>query len=334
MDDAGTGTAAGGADWPQLRVADWSATRDTLHMWTQVVGKIRLAKAPMLNHWWQTPLYVTPRGLTTSSIPDGRRLFDIEMDFLDARMRIRTSDGGSRAVVLEPKSVAEFYAETMAALRELDVDVAVRPVPVEVPLAVPFAQDTGHASYDAAAVRLFWGQLVQAVRVITAFRSAFVGKVSPVHFFWGGFDLACTRFSGRTAPPHPGGVPNCADWVMVEGYSHELSSCGFWPGGGEEGAFYAYAYPEPEGFRAAAVQPEAARYDEALGQFLLPYEAVRTAPDPDRAVLAFLQSTYVAAADLGAWDRAALERGPVELGAVDGFDAGRESQRRDRRTDV
>jgi hypothetical protein len=175
---------------------------------------------------------------------------------------------------------------------------------------------------------------VQAVRVITAFRSAFVGKVSPVHFFWGGFDLACTRFSGRTAPPHPGGVPNCADWVMVEGYSHELSSCGFWPGGGEEGAFYAYAYPEPEGFRSAAVQPEGARYDEELGQYLLPYEAVRTAPDPDRALLAFLQSTYVAAADLGAWDRAALERGPVELGAVDGFDAGRESQRRDRRTDV
>ena len=252
MDDAGISTAAVGADWPQLRVADWAATRDTLHMWTQVVGKIRLAKAPMLNHWWQTPLYVTPRGLTTSGIPDGRRLFDIEMDFLDARMRIRTSDGGCRAVALEPRSVAEFYAETMAALRELGVDVAIRPVPVEVPLAVPFAQDTEHASYDAAAVRLFWGQLVQASRVITAFRSAFVGKVSPVHFFWGSFDLACTRFSGRTAPPHPGGVPNCADWVMVEGYSHELSSCGFWPGGGEEGAFYAYAYPEPEGFRSAA----------------------------------------------------------------------------------
>jgi hypothetical protein len=312
VDDAGTSTGVVGTDWPQLRVADWAATRDTLHMWTQVVGKIRLAKAPMQNHWWQTPLYVTPRGLTTSSIPDGRRLFDIEMDFLDARMRIRTSDGGSRAVVLEPKSVAEFHAETMAALRDLDVDVAIRPVPVEVQHAVPFAQDTGHAAYDAAAVRLFWGQLVQATRVITAFRSAFVGKVSPVHFFWGSFDLACTRFSGRTAPPHPGGVPNCADWVMVEGYSHELSSCGFWPGGGDEGAFYAYAYPEPDGFRAAPVQPEAARYDEQLGQFLLPYEAVRTAPDPDRALLAFLQSTYVAAADLGGWDRSALERSSGE----------------------
>jgi hypothetical protein len=288
----------------------------------------------MLNHWWQTPLYVTPRGLTTSGIPDGRRLFDIEMDFLDARMRIRTSDGGSRAVVLEPKSVAAFYAETMAALRELDVDVAIRPVPVEVPVAVPFAQDTGHASYDDAAVRLFWGQLVQAARVITAFRSAFVGKASPVHFFWGSFDLACTRFSGRTAPPHPGGVPNCADWVMVEGYSHELSSCGFWPGGGEEGAFYAYAYPEPEGFRSAAVQPEAARYDGGLGQFLLPYEAVRTAPDPDRALLAFLQSTYEVAADLGGWDRATLERDSVELEPVDGLGVGTTSRRRDRRPDV
>jgi len=250
------------------------------------------------------------------------------MDFLDERMRIRTSDGGSRAVVLEPKSVAQFYAETMTALRELGVDVAIRPVPVEMPMAVPFPQDTGHASYDAAAVRLFWGQLVQATRVISAFRSTFVGKVSPVHFFWGSFDLACTRFSGRTAPPHPGGVPNCADWVMVEGYSHELSSCGFWPGGGEEGAFYAYAYPEPEGFRSAAVQPDAAHYDEGLGQFLLPYEAVRAAPDPDRALLAFLQSTYVPAADLGGWDRAALERNADELDDLDVGADGTMSERR------
>jgi hypothetical protein len=328
VDDAGIGTTAVHADWPRLRVAGWAATRDTLHLWTQVVGKIRLARAPMVNHWWQTPLYVTPRGLTTSSVPDGGRVFDIEMDFLDERMRIRTSDGGSRAVVLEPKSVAQFYAETMTALRELGVDVAIRPVPVEMPVAVPFPQDTGHASYDAAAVRLFWGQLVQATRVISAFRSAFVGKVSPVHFFWGSFDLACTRFSGRTAPPHPGGVPNCADWVMVEGYSHELSSCGFWPGGGEEGAFYAYAYPEPEGFRSAAVQPGAAHYDEGLGQFLLPYEAVRAAPDPDRALLAFLQSTYVPAADLGGWDRAALERNADELDDLDVGAGGTGSERR------
>jgi hypothetical protein len=282
-------------------------------MWTQVVGKIRLARAPMVNHWWQTTLYVTPRGLTTSSIPHGQRLFDIELDFLGSRLRIRTSDGGARAIALEPKSVAEFYAETMAALRELGVDVAIRPIPTEVPRAVPFAQDTEHASYDADAVQLFWRQLVQASRVMGEFRSAFVGKVSPVHFFWGGFDLACTRFSGRKAPPHPGGVPNCADWVMVEGYSRELSSCGFWPGAGEEGAFYAYAYPEPDGFRSAAVLPGSAHYDEGLGQFLLPYEAVRTAPDPDRALLAFLQSTYVAAADLGRWDRDTLEEDPHRL---------------------
>ncbi len=200
---------AGSGAWPQLRGADWSATRDTLHLWTQVVGKIRLAKAPMVNHWWQVALYVTPRGLTTSGVPDGRRLFDIELDFLDSTMRLRTSDGGARAVALEPRSVADFHAETMAALRELGVDVAIRPIPTEVVHAIPFAQDTEHASYDAAAVRLFWQQLVQASRVITAFRSGFVGKVSPVHFFWGGFDLACTRFSGRTAPRHPGGVPNC-----------------------------------------------------------------------------------------------------------------------------
>jgi hypothetical protein len=320
-DTGNSGTAAGSDAWPSLLVADWTDTRDTLHMWTQVVGKIRLARAPMVNHWWQAALYVTPRGLTTSSIPDGRRLFDIEMDFLDSRMLVRTSDGGARTIALEPRSVADFYAETMAALRELGIDVAIRPVPTEVPRAVPFAEDTEHASYDAAAVRLFWQQLVQASRVLGTFRSAFVGKVSPVHFFWGSFDLACTRFSGRTAPRHPGGVPNCADWVMVEGYSHELSSCGFWPGGGEEGAFYAYAYPEPDGFARAAVVPEAARYDEGLGQFLLPYEAVRTAPDPDRALLGFLQSTYGAAADLGGWDRAALERDPRELDVLGGREA-------------
>jgi hypothetical protein len=307
VDDAGIGTTAVGADWPQLRVADWAATRDTLHLWTQVVGKIRLARAPMVNHWWQTPLYVTPRGLTTSSIPDGRRVFDIEMDFLESRMLMRTSDGGSRAVVLEPKSVAAFYAETMAALRELGVDVAIRPVPVEMPVAVPFAEDTEHASYDAAAVRLFWGQLVQATRVITEFRSAFVGKVSPVHFFWGGADLAVTRFSGRRAPKHPGGVPNCPDWVQQMAYSHEVHSCGFWPGGSEEGSYYAYAYPQPDGFSDWPVRPDAAFFDTELGEFVLPYAAVRQATDPDSFLLAFFQSTYEAAADLAGWDRAALE---------------------------
>ncbi len=250
-------------------------------------------------------------------------------------MRIRTSDGGCRAVALEPKSVGGVLRRDHGArCGSWTWTSPYARCPWRCRWRVPFAQDTEHASYDAAAVRLFWGQLVQADRVITAFRSAFVGKVSPVHFFWGSFDLACTRFSGRTAPPHPGGVPNCADWVMVEGYSHELSSCGFWPGGGEEGAFYAYAYPEPEGFRSAAVQPEAARYDEGLGQFLLPYEAVRTAPEPDRALLAFLQSTYEAAADLGGWDRATLERDSVELEPVDGLGVGTTSRRRDRRPDV
>jgi hypothetical protein len=294
-------------DWPGLRVQDWTATRDTLHMWTQIIGKVRLARAPMINHWWQAALYVTPRGLGTSSIPDGQRLFEIEFDFLQHELRVRTSDGGDRCLALEPKSVAAFYTETMAVLRELGVDVAIRAVPTEVEHAIPFAQDDEHASYDANAVQLFWRQLVQAHRVLSAFRSRFTGKVSPVHFFWGSFDLACTRFSGNTAPTHPGGAPNCADWVMVEAYSRELSSCGFWPGGSDEGSFYAYAYPQPDGYPEIPVTPQAARYSADLGQFLLPYQAVRTTDDPDRALLGFLQSTYAGAADLGGWDRGALE---------------------------
>ncbi len=297
--------------WPALRVEDWTDTRDTLHMWTQVVGKIRLARAPMVNHWWQTTLYVTPRGLSTSGIPYGERLFDMEFDFLDHQLRIRSTDGRDRSVALEPKSVADFYAETMAALRELDLRVDIRPVPSEVEVAIPFPEDTVHASYDAESVQLFWRQLVQAHRVLTEFRSFFIGKVSPVHLFWGSLDLACTRFSGRPAPRHPGGAPNCGDWVMVEGYSHELSSCGFWPGGGQEGAFYAYAYPEPGGFADHPVTPADAAYHKAAGQFLLPYEAVRTAEDPDRTLLGFLHTTYAAAADRGRWDRAALEDDPA-----------------------
>ncbi len=296
--------------WPALRAADWTETRDALHMWTQVVGKIRLAAAPMINHWWQTALYVSPRGLTTSSIPHGQRLFDLEFDFINHLLRIRTSDGEQRSVALEPKSVATFYSETMAALRELDLAVTIRATPVEVKRAIPFSDDTEHASYDAAAAQLFWRQLVQAHRVMTDFRASFLGKVSPVHFFWGSFDLACTRFSGRPAPTHPGGAPNVGDWVMVEGYSHELSSCGFWPGGGEEGAFDAYAYPEPSGFRQHPVTPDAAHYSAEFGQFLLPYEVVRTADDPDRTLLEFLHSTYAAAAEGSGWDRTALEVDP------------------------
>lgn len=296
--------------WPALRVADWGPTRDTLHMWTQIVGKIRLAHSPLLNHWWQVTLYVSPRGLTTSSIPYRNRLFDMEFDFIDHVLLIRTSDGESRTVALAPKSVADFYAETLSALDQLGIEARISARPNEVEPAIPFAEDHEHASYDPQAAHLFWRQLVQAHRVINEFRSHFVGKVSPVHFFWGSFDMACTRFSGRPAPEHPGGAPNCADWVMVEGYSHELSSCGFWPGGGEEGAFYAYAYPEPKGFADFRVGPDVAFYSSDFRQFLLPYEAVRTAADPDRALLEFLQTSYAAAADLAGWDRASLEDDP------------------------
>ncbi|HVE95518.1 MAG TPA: DUF5996 family protein [Pseudonocardiaceae bacterium] len=300
-----------GEAWPALRVQEWTDTRDTLHMWTQVVGKIRLAKAPMVNHWWQVPLYVSTHGLTTSAIPHGARLFDIEFDFCDHQLRIRSSSGEQRSVALEPKSVAVFYTETMAAMRDLDLEVRIRTTPTEVVRAIPFEDDHEHASYDPVAAQSFWRQLLAAHRVLTEFRSRFIGKVSPVHFFWGSFDLALTRFSGRTAPTHPGGAPNCPDWVMVEGYSHELSSCGFWPGGGDEGSFYAYAYPEPEGFRDYPIRPEAAFYSDDAGQFLLPYELVRTASDPDRTLLKFLQTTYEAAAERGGWDRLALEDDPA-----------------------
>ncbi len=299
--------------WPALRVEDWTATRETLHRWTQVIGKIRLAQAPMVNHWWQVTLYVTPRGLTTSAMPSGDgSTFEIEFDFCVHRLRITVEGGMQRELALEPKSVAAFYAEVEEALASLGLAVRIWPVPVEIEDAVPFDQDTAHASYDPVAAQLFWRQLVQADRVLTAFRARFGGKVSPVHFFWGAMDLAVTRFSGRTAPRHPGGAPNCGDWVMVEGYSHELASCGFWPGGGQEGAFYAYAYPEPEGYAAAPVTPDAAFYSTDFRQFLLPYEAVRTAADPDATLLGFLQTTYDAAADLGGWDRTALEYVPVE----------------------
>ncbi len=296
--------------WPALRVDDWTATRETLHMWLQIVGKIRMAHAPLVNHWWQVTLYVSPRGLTTSSIPYGTRTFDIELDFIDHRLRLRTSDGGTREVALKTKSVATFYGEVMGALDALDLQTQIQARPNEVDPSIPFAQDEEHATYDAEAAHLFWRQLVQGDRVIHDFRSHFLGKVSPVHFFWGSMDLACTRFSGRTAPTHPGGAPNCGDWVMEEGYSHELSSCGFWAGGGDEGAFYSYAYPGPDGFADYPVGPAEAFFSEEFGQFLLPYEAVRTAADPDRALMEFLQTTYDAAAERGSWDRAALEDDP------------------------
>lgn len=279
-------------------------------MWTQIVGKVRLAHAPLVNHWWQVTLYVTPRGLTTSAIPYDSDVFDIEFDFIDHQLAIRTSSGATRAIPLREQSVAEFHGAFMSTLDELGLQTRIQSHPNEVEPAVPFAEDVEHASYDPQAAQLFWRQLVQAHRVLSRFRSRFIGKVSPVHFFWGAMDLACTRFSGRSAPKHPGGAPNCGDWVMVEGYSRELSSCGFWPGGGAEGGFYAYAYPEPDGFADHPVRPAEASYSKEMGEFVLPYEVVRQAPDPDGLLLDFLQDTYEAAAVGGNWDRAALEDDP------------------------
>ncbi|HEX3462283.1 MAG TPA: DUF5996 family protein [Acidimicrobiales bacterium] len=293
--------------WPELTLADWEDTRVTVHMWSQVVGKIRMALEPMVNHWWQVTFYVSARGLTTSLMHAGRRGVSIEFDFIDHRLVIRTTDGEVRHVSLEPRSVADFYQATMAALRDLGVEVKIWTRPQEVPEAIPFDQDTVHRAYDADAINRFWLALAQSHRVMEKFRGRFIGKVSPVHFFWGGFDLACTRFSGRPAPKHPGGVPNCADWVQELAYSHEVSSCGYWPGGSAEGSFYSYAYPAPDGFAEWEVEPGPAYFDKEFGEFLLPYQAVRSADDPEGLLFTFLQSTYTAAAELAGWDRAALE---------------------------
>jgi hypothetical protein len=301
---------AGGAitqSWPELTLAGWEDTRETLHLWSQIVGKVRLALEPMLNHWWQVPLYVSARGLTTSLMHAPGLDLEIEFDFVDHRVDIRTSTGEVRSVALKPLSVADFYVTTVSALSDLGVNIKMLARPVEVPDAIPFANDHVHSSYDPGAAHRFWLQLTNAHRVMSRFRAGFQGKVSPVHFFWGGFDLAVTRFSGRTAPLHRGGAPNCADWVMQLAYSHEVSSCGFWPGAGAEGSFYSYAYPIPQGLAGWKVRPSAAYFDESLGEFLLPYTAVRTAEDPDAVLLSFFQSTYEAAAELGGWDRAALE---------------------------
>jgi hypothetical protein len=280
-------------------------------MWSQIVGKTRLALSPPVNHWWHVTLYVTPRGLTTSAMPYGERAFAVDFDFIDHRLYVRTSDGTTRALELTSQSVADFHAAYMEALGSLGLAVPMRPVPVEVETAIPFAEDRTHASYDPDAAAHWWRMMLRAQAVLQQFRGSFLGKSSPVHFFWGSFDLAMTRFSGRRAPMHPGGVPNCPDYVMWEAYSHECSSCGFWPGGGAmaEPAFYSYAYPAPPGYAERPVRPAGARFDSALAEFVLPYEVVRSAPAPDAALLEFLQSTYEAAADLGAWDRAPLERG-------------------------
>ncbi|HEX6745875.1 MAG TPA: DUF5996 family protein [Longimicrobium sp.] len=300
-----------GTAWPALALDAWEPTRDTLHLWTQVAGKVRMALAPPVNHWWHVPLYVSARGLTTSAIAYGEAgTFEMEFDFVSHELVIACSHGGARTLRLEPRSVADFYAETMARLRELGIEVRIWPVPVEIADPIPFAEDTVHASYDPEYAHRFWRVLAQSTRVMTEFRGRFLGKCSPVHFFWGSFDLAVTRFSGRRAPPHPG-APNVADSVTREAYSHEVSSAGFWPGGGpmREAIFYAYAYPAPDGFGEWKARPDAAKWSPDWGEFILPYDAVRTAADPDAALHAFLDTTYEAAAELARWDRAALERG-------------------------
>ena len=302
--------------WPELPTAAWRDTCATLQLWTQIVGKIRLTKSPWLNHSWHVTLYVTARGLTTSPIPDGDRTFQIDFDFIDHILLISTSDGTTRQFALVPQSVASFYAAVTANLKDLGVDVAIDEMPNELPDPIRFSQDTQHASYDAEAVRRFHQILANCDRVFKQFRTGFLGKASPVHFFWGSFDLAVTRFSGRRAPRHPGGVPHLPDAVVQEAYSHEVSSAGFWPGGGaiDYPAFYSYAYPEPAGYRTTKVRPDAAFFSEALGEFVLPYDAVRAAPDPDKALLDFLQSSYEAAAINANWNRDALE---CELGKPD-----------------
>jgi Family of unknown function (DUF5996) len=304
--------------WPELPTAAWRDTYATLHLWTQIAGKIRLTKAPWLNHSWHVALYVTARGLTTSPVPDGTRTFQIDFDFIDHVLRIATSDGAQRQFALAGHSVSSFYAATMTALAELGIAAAIDEMPNELPDPIRFSLDTAHASYDADAVRRFLQILVNCDRVFKQFRTGFLGKASPVHFFWGSFDLAVTRFSGRRAPRHPGGVPHLSDAVACEAYSHEVSSAGFWPGGGviDYPAFYSYAYPEPPGFRTVKVRPDAAFFSEALGEFVLPYDAVRKANNPDAALLDFLQSTYEAAAISAKWDRDALECLPGQPGVV------------------
>jgi hypothetical protein len=297
-------------DWPELPLAAWSESVETLHRWTQVVGKIQLRLTPLLNHWWNVTLFATSRGLTTPPLPYAGGTFTIAFDLVKHRLIIEASGGACEAFALEPMSVADFYARLMASLRRLNIEVEIWTMPVEIVAALPFPEDRGHAAYDRIWVARFWQALSQSDRVLKEFRARFLGKASPVHFFWGSFDLAVTRFSGRRAPPPTGTTPNLGAWVMQEAYSHEVSSCGFWPGNGGYGraAFYTYAYPEPDGFAASSLATPGAFYDQGLGQFILPYEVVREAEDPARLLLDFLQETYVAAAVLSRWDRAALER--------------------------
>ncbi|MEQ8701014.1 MAG: DUF5996 family protein [Bauldia litoralis] len=289
--------------WPELTYEAWRDTSETLHLWTQIVGKIRLACEAWLNHSWHVTLYVTARGLSTSAIGHGNRIFEIEFDFVDHQLNVRAAEGARRQIPLEPRSVSAFYKAVMGALDDLGLPVRIDDLPNEVVDAIPFSQDVGHAAYDPDYANRFWRVLLQTDRILKKFRTGFVGKSSPVHFFWGSFDIAVTRFTGRSAPVHPGGVPNLSDAVTREAYSHEVSSAGFWPGAGlGYPAFYSYAYPVPDGFSDASVSPAEATWNAGLGQFLLPYEVVRTARDPDRSLLSFLQSTFDAAAGSGGWN--------------------------------
>ena len=304
--------------WPTLPLEAWRDTYATLHMWTQIVGKVRLAQSPWMNHSWHVTLYVTARGLTTSPLPYGDRTFQIDLDFIDHQLTVQASDGRSGRVALRPQSVATFYANLMAELGRLKLRVDIRRTPNEVSDPIPFDQDETHRAYDREYANRFWRILVQADRIFKNFRARFIGKCSPVHFFWGAPDLAVTRFSGRRAPTHPGGIPNLPDWVTREAYSEEVSSCGFWPGGGPipYAAFYSYAYPEPPDFATSTVQPRGAFYSSDLREFILPYDIVRQSESPDDTVLEFLQTTYAAAADLARWDRRSLERGHDPRSAV------------------
>lgn len=299
-------------DWPELPYSAWKDTYETLHLWTQIVGKVRLARSSWVNHSWHVPLYLTARGLTTSLMAHGPRSFSIEFDFIEHALIIAVTDGTTRRIALEPRTVADFCAAVLTALDELGLMVRINEMPSELADAIAFSQDTKHRAYDARYAHRFWQVLIQAGRVLAQFRTSFLGKCSHVHFFWGSFDLAVTRFSGRRAPPHPGTVPHLPRAVLREAYSHEVSSAGFWPGGGDIDypVFYSYAYPEPEGFRAASVEPQAAFFSSALGEFVLPYDAVRQSADPDGDLLAFLQSTYAGAANAAGWDRSLLECTP------------------------
>jgi hypothetical protein len=294
--------------WPDLPLAEWQDTLSTLHRWLQIVGKTRLSLAPPVNHSWHVTLYLTARGLTTSPMPSGDRSVEVEFDFIDHRLLIRTSDGQVRSLSLAPRSVADFYREYTSSLGTLGIEGRIRPIPAEMPDLLPFPDDDEHRSYDPEYATRCWGALSQSQRVLQKFRGRFLGKCSPVHFFWGAFDLACTRFSGATAPRHPGGVPNLPDRVVREAYSHECISAGWWPGGGpvQEAAYYCYCYPEPAGFSEARV-PAGAYYQRDLKEFVLPYETIRSAERPDELLLEFLEATYQAGADLGGWDRRALE---------------------------